>query len=47
MEANHPHVTTQKSLYVEISRVRETTGLELWMDVELCGEWKLNRKQEF
>ena len=27
MEANHPHLTTQKSLYVEISRARDRAEL--------------------
>ena len=27
MEANHPHLTTQKSFYVEISRARDRAGL--------------------
>ena len=27
MEANHPHLTTQKSFYVEISRARNRTEL--------------------
>jgi hypothetical protein len=27
MEANHPHLTTQKSFYVEISRARDRAEL--------------------
>ena len=27
MEANHPHLTTQKTLYVEISRARDRAAL--------------------